>query len=99
MIRCRPHWIFSRNFTLEGEGHRASLEFSLWSKSGTIVVDGEARFEVRRSVGRRASWTLNRAGQEVASARGCEIQSPMGSLVLSQRCAAGPAYAVLPGVF
>ena len=88
MIRCRPQGICSWSFYLEGEGNRASLEFSWMSEQGTIIADG-AHFEVRKHGVLSGHWTLDHAGQEIASAqkssaftRTFEIESPMGSLVL-----------------
>ena len=100
MIRCKPKGICSWDFYLEGEGHPASLEFNWLSEQGAVIADGE-RFEVRKHGVLSGHWTLDRGGQEVASAqkstaftRTFEIQSPMGSLVLRAESAFGRSFRV-----
>lgn len=88
IIRCIPMGIFSWAFRLEGEGHSASLRLDSFVEQGVIVAD-DIEFEVKKHGVLSGRWTLERAGQQVASAQKCDpftrtfdIQTPGGSLVL-----------------
>ena len=66
MIRCKPKGICSWEFSLDGDGHHATLEFNWVGEQGNITADG-IPFEVRKHGVFGGHWTLNRAGNEVAS--------------------------------
>ncbi|MHC4848771.1 MAG: hypothetical protein ACYTEG_09985 [Planctomycetota bacterium] len=68
MIRCTPRGICSWAFELEGEGNRASLEFDWASEQGEIVINAKP-FRVRKHGPFSGSWTLERNGEQRASAR------------------------------
>jgi len=100
MIRCTPKGICSWNFSLQGEGHRASLEFNWTGEQGVITADG-LRLEVCKHGVFSGHWTLDREGEAVASAqkstpftRTFEIESPIGSLVLRAESAFGRSFRV-----
>jgi hypothetical protein len=88
----------SWDFYLEGEGHQATVEFNWLSEQGSITADG-ASFDVRKHGTLSGHWTLDHAGQEVASAqkstpftRTFELQSPIGTLVLCAESAFGRSF-------
>jgi hypothetical protein len=100
MIRCKPKGMFSWDFSLEGEGHHASLEFNWFGEQGTIAADGEW-FEVRKHGMFSGHWTLNHDRRSVASARKTsaftrtlEIQDAEGTLLLRAESAFGRSFHV-----
>ncbi|QDU87087.1 hypothetical protein Pla175_04420 [Pirellulimonas nuda] len=100
MIRCKPKSLCSWNFFLEGDGHRASLEFNWLSEQGSIVADG-APLEVHKHGVFSGQWTLSSAGQQIATAqkasaftRTFTIGSLEGSLVLRAASPFGRSFRV-----
>ena len=88
MIRCMPRGICSWEFSLDGDGHHAILEFNWGGEQGRITADG-IRFEVRKHGVFSGHWTLDRAGREVVTAqkptpfaRTFEIRDHNGAVVL-----------------
>ena len=67
MIRCIPTGICSWNFSLDGAGHHADLEFRSFSDQGVLTADG-ITFDVKPSAF-SGPWTLARGGSSIASAR------------------------------
>jgi len=68
MIRCTPRGLCSWVYELEGEGNRASLEFHWASEQGEIVVNAKP-FRVCKQGALSGCWTLERNGEQVASAQ------------------------------
>lgn len=68
MIRCLPTGICSWNFSLEGAGHHADLEFRSFSDQGMLTMDG-ITFDVNKPSPFSGHWTLDRGGSSIASAR------------------------------
>ena len=100
MIRCKPNGICSWNFLLDGEGHRATLEFNWLSEQGAINADGK-HFDVRKHGVFSGHWTLGQAGREVAVAqkstaftRTFDVQDSSGPLVLRAKSAFGRSFRV-----
>ncbi|MHC4953010.1 MAG: hypothetical protein ACYTGZ_03910 [Planctomycetota bacterium] len=88
MIRCNPQGLCSYDYFLEGEGHRAEVEYDWTSEQGVIVADG-TRHRVRKHGLFSGRWSLDRNGNEVCSAikpsaftRTLEVDTPMGALEL-----------------
>ncbi len=86
MIRCAPKRLFSWDYRLEAESHRALLEFR-WSKEdGAITIDG-VRSVIAEDGGLGGRWTMESGGVEVATARWAtkkwprfQVQSSIGPL-------------------
>ena len=98
MIRCIPRGVCSWDFVLDGEGHQGSLEMSIFSEQGAIVVDG-MRFAIHKQGMISGRWTLEHEDSEVASAqkstaftRSFEIQDPSGDLLLCAESAFGRSF-------
>lgn len=98
ILRCTPAGIFSWNFYLEGEGHRASLGFDWLVEQGTITAD-DVEHRVSKHGALSGYWTLERAGQEIASgkkaspfSRTFELQAPNGSLTLRAESPLGRSF-------
>ena len=100
MIRCQPKGICSWNFFLEGDGHRASLDFNWLSEQGAIIADGTP-FDVQKHGVFSGQWTLNHAGKQIATAqkstvftRTFEILAPDGTLVLRAESPFGRSFRI-----
>lgn len=100
MILCKPKGICSWDFFLEGDGHHSSLDFNWVSEQGKITAD-RTSFEVRKHGAFSGRWTLDRAGEQVATAqkssaftRTFEIQEPDGPLVLRAESPFGRSFRV-----
>jgi len=68
MIRCMPKGLCSWDFSLDGEGHHASLEFNWIGEQGTITAD-DVQFDVRKHGLFNGHWTLDHGPESVASAQ------------------------------
>lgn len=68
MLYAKPQGLCSWNYFLEGDGHHASLNFNRLGEQGAITADG-IPFKVRKDGMLRRQWTLERSGEQVATAR------------------------------
>jgi hypothetical protein len=100
MIRCKPKGLCSWDFFLDGEGHRASVEFNWVGEQGAIVADSTP-FDVLKHGVFSGHWTLEHDGVAVASAqkssaftRTFEIQKGDDTLVLCAESALGRSFRV-----
>lgn len=103
VIRCLPQSICSWDFLLDGEGHRALLEFNWLSEQGVIRIDGE-RFDVRKHGAFSGHWTLEHPRLGVVSAqkatpftRTFEVQDAGRDLVLRADSPFGRSFSVERG--
>ncbi|MEI2431149.1 hypothetical protein RDV84_13055 [Lysobacter yananisis] len=69
MLECTPHSVFSWNYSVSGlQLGTAELTFEPLSDRGAIAID-EVRFDIRKQGWLDASWTLERDGNTVATAK------------------------------
>jgi hypothetical protein len=98
MIRCTPYGLCSWNYRIDGDGHRASLVLNWVGEQGAITADG-VPFEVQKHGVLSGHWTLDRAGETVASAqktspftRTFELRDAESPLLLSAESAFGRSF-------
>ena len=83
-----PYNMFSWNYLLTGEGHRAYWQDKWTSKQCSILID-DALFEVKKHGITSVKWTLEHDGQVYCTGqkqsvlrRSFDIESPMGIINL-----------------
>lgn len=88
MIRCKPIGWFSWNFSLQGDGHEALLEFNLFGEQGRATIDG-TKYEVLKPSLLLGEWTLVHHDLTIATAsqtnvftRSFELLTPLGNATL-----------------
>jgi len=100
MIRCIPKGLCSWDFSLDGEGHQASLEFNWIGEQGAITLD-DVLYDVRKHGVLSGHWTLDCGRESVASAqkssaftRTFEIRCAEDALLLRAASALGRSFRV-----
>jgi hypothetical protein len=95
MIQCTPRGICSWDFILDGDGHRASVEFDWIGESGQLVIDGHHHTISKQGMF-SGKWTFDSPVSHLFTAqknnpftRTFEISGPSGSAILSASSAFG----------
>ncbi|PHR97454.1 MAG: hypothetical protein COA78_27690 [Blastopirellula sp.] len=90
--------MFSWNFTIQGQGQHASLEFNWLNEQGSINIDGHDLSVVKHGM-LSGFWTLEHAGETILAAqkpnafsRSFEIQQSQATWLFEAKSAFGRSF-------